>query len=201
MPTVLKPVAPFCDEKPVPLADQGFGSVHHPMTLLADEVLSPAGLDLDGAPMSIPKDLPCSRCSTPAPEFCLVSRTAKSHHHDSPYSKKVSFQRASSADQTCESPGEESSELSSDNESTISTLSEDSKIPKPPGEAGCPGRRGYTLETALKWDTKVYSKFKVHSDVFFVSKPSESAGGRNSPTALLKNIWTAQSVLLPKALH
>jgi hypothetical protein len=38
----------------------------------------------------------------------------------------------------------------------------DNKIPKPPGEAGRPGRGGYTLRAALsKWDPKDYKKLQV----------------------------------------
>jgi hypothetical protein len=35
------------------------------------------------------------------------------------------------------------------------------KIPKPPGEAGRPGRGGYTLRVALRWNTKDYKKLQV----------------------------------------
>jgi len=53
------------------------------------------------------------------------------------------------------------SEASSDNESTSSTLSDDSKIPKPQGKPGRLGHGGYTLETTLNWNHKAFVKFKV----------------------------------------
>ncbi|KAI6010355.1 hypothetical protein EDC04DRAFT_2905949 [Pisolithus marmoratus] len=53
----------------------------------------------------------------------------------------------------------ESSEDGSEDCLTESIASED-KIPKPLGEPGCPGRGGYTLETALDWNGKTYAKFK-----------------------------------------
>ncbi|KAG1856271.1 hypothetical protein C8R48DRAFT_546714, partial [Suillus tomentosus] len=34
------------------------------------------------------------------------------------------------------------------------------KIPKPDGEAGRPGRGGYNLENALKWDAGRFKAFK-----------------------------------------
>ncbi|KAI6169930.1 hypothetical protein EDD17DRAFT_1749103 [Pisolithus thermaeus] len=46
-------------------------------------------------------------------------------------------------------------------DSSESVASED-KILKPPGELGCPGHGGYTLETALDWNARVYMKFKKH---------------------------------------
>jgi hypothetical protein len=52
-------------------------------------------------------------------------------------------------------------DLVSDNGSFTSIVSEDSKIPKPHGEPGRPGRGGYTLQEALDWSPKVYVKFKV----------------------------------------
>ncbi|KAG1781453.1 hypothetical protein EV702DRAFT_1192946 [Suillus placidus] len=42
---------------------------------------------------------------------------------------------------------------------------EDSKIPKPAGEPGHPGRGGYTLFEDLDWNPKAFAKFKksMHS--------------------------------------
>jgi hypothetical protein len=51
--------------------------------------------------------------------------------------------------------------LSDSDSSTLASLSEDSKIPKPPGEPRCPGCGGYTLHEALDWSPKAYSKLKV----------------------------------------
>ncbi|KAG1739237.1 hypothetical protein EDD22DRAFT_731639, partial [Suillus occidentalis] len=43
---------------------------------------------------------------------------------------------------------------------SITPLSEDSKIPKPPGEAGGSGRGRYILYDALNWSPKKYTEFK-----------------------------------------
>ena len=42
-----------------------------------------------------------------------------------------------------------------------SDTSEDNLIPKPDGEAGRPGRGGYNLENALRWEHKKYCRVKV----------------------------------------
>ncbi|KAI6025984.1 hypothetical protein F5J12DRAFT_889881 [Pisolithus orientalis] len=49
---------------------------------------------------------------------------------------------------------------SSDSDCASSMLLDDSKIPKPTGEPGCPGHGWYTLEIALDWNCKMYVKFK-----------------------------------------
>ncbi|KAG1728746.1 uncharacterized protein EDB91DRAFT_1253344 [Suillus paluster] len=46
--------------------------------------------------------------------------------------------------------------------SILSTESNDSKIPKPEGEAGRPGRGGYNLEKALNWDADQFKKLREH---------------------------------------
>ncbi|KAI6123811.1 hypothetical protein EDD16DRAFT_1517769 [Pisolithus croceorrhizus] len=77
-------------------------------------------------------------------------------------SKKRAPSQARSASSTPSNSSEEERAGSSDDESTSSTQSAEAlKIPKPPGEPGHPGRGGYTLETALDWNQKAYSKFKV----------------------------------------
>jgi hypothetical protein len=46
--------------------------------------------------------------------------------------------------------------------SSLSSVgSSESKIPKPEGEVGRPGRGGYSLETALSWDAERFKKLKV----------------------------------------
>lgn len=45
--------------------------------------------------------------------------------------------------------------------SILSTDSNGSKIPKPEGEAGRPGRGGYNLEKSLNWDADRFKKLKV----------------------------------------
>lgn len=183
MPTTVKLVPAFYDDDstapppfPPMLTDQVelFGrGVHRPTTLLTDEVLTPAGLDTISSPkvttVRQSKDLSRSRQSTPTPEFCLAVRTSKSSHRHaspSPYVKRVGFRRATSTGHgrdvaPSSEDSEESSDGTSDNDSSLSTLSDDTKIPKPPGEPGRPGRGGYTLETALDWNHKVYMRFKV----------------------------------------
>jgi hypothetical protein len=52
----------------------------------------------------------------------------------------------------------DSSELSG---SDSSDESDDGTIPKPLGEAGRPGRGGYTLEIALEWNPKAFKKLRV----------------------------------------
>ncbi len=37
----------------------------------------------------------------------------------------------------------------------------DDKLPKPEGEVGRPGRGGYNLQKALKWDSTTFDKVKV----------------------------------------
>jgi hypothetical protein len=159
-----KPVPPFYDPEPgAPppfppmLTDQLelFGKVHRrPTTLIADEVLVPK------ASVIVPT---ARESSTPAPEFKLAKRSLK--HLDrssSPYPKKVAFTRSRSRTSTPLDSAGSSDSLSDSDSSTPSVgLSEDSKIPRPAGEPGRPGRGGYTLQEALDWSPKAFSKFKV----------------------------------------
>ncbi|KAI6146003.1 hypothetical protein BKA82DRAFT_33601 [Pisolithus tinctorius] len=167
MPTTAKPVSPFFgDDSTVPLplpsmlTDQIelFGSPRHPTTLLADEVLAPAGLDTRQVIKS--EELPNSRRSTPAPEFRLAQKPKSTKHRTSPYSKRPVIQRASSTMPSSEEDSAAKSVESSDSDCASSVLSDDSKTPKPTGEPGRPGRGGYTLEIALDWNHKTYVKFK-----------------------------------------
>ena len=174
MPTALKPVLPFYNNNSataLPDDIELFSGAHHPTTLLAEEVLSPAGLDAVTSPVKITiismlsegPHQPYSCCPTPMPtlEFHLAPKSQ--HGATTPYPRKVGFQQATSVstEQTRDSMGDLLSETSSDDESTLSTLSDDSKIPKPQGEPGHPSHGGYTLETALNWNHKAYVKFKV----------------------------------------
>ncbi|KAI6138145.1 hypothetical protein EDD17DRAFT_1771032 [Pisolithus thermaeus] len=166
MPTTIKPVSPFYDNVTAPplLGDHA----EYLKSLLATEVLGPAGLDVTLAKVTAVNTsdplVNHSRQSTPAPVFRFPSRSPKSDRRStSPYAKRVTFQRATSAasEQTHSATDASSaSDDSSDSESSLSTLSEDSKIPKPQGEPGRPGRGGYNLETALDWNHAVYLKFK-----------------------------------------
>ncbi|KAI6094114.1 hypothetical protein EDD16DRAFT_1529416 [Pisolithus croceorrhizus] len=75
----------------------------------------------------------------------------------------LSLKKACSASSTPSNSSEEERAGSSDDESTSSMQSAEAlKIPNPPGEPGHPRRGGYTLETALDWNQKAYSKFKKH---------------------------------------
>ncbi|KAI5987262.1 hypothetical protein EDD15DRAFT_2372711 [Pisolithus albus] len=145
MPTTIKPVSPFYDNATAPplLGDHA----EYPKSLLATEVLSPAGLDVTLAKVTAVNTsdplVTHSRQSTPAPVFRFPSRPPKSDRRStSPYAKRVTFQRATSAasEQSHSATDDSSaSDDSSDSKSSLSTLSEDSKIPKPQGEPGRPG--------------------------------------------------------------
>ena len=89
-----------------------------------------------------------------------------SQHHGSPYQKRVMFQRATLVTSDHHSSHDSSNDLSLDlsdidSDDTASSLSKESKIPKLQGEAGRPGCGGYTLQTALNWNSKAYTQFKV----------------------------------------
>ncbi|KAG2123446.1 hypothetical protein DEU56DRAFT_917409 [Suillus clintonianus] len=138
-----------------------FGHVdRRPTTLIADEVLVPKASIIPAARAS---------SSTPAPEFKLAKRMLKqSDHSSSPYLKKVTFPCSRSQTPVpSDSAGSSLDSLSDSDSSSTSdvSLSEDSKIPKPAGEPGRPGRGGYTLYEALDWNPKMYAKFKknVHN--------------------------------------
>ncbi|KAI6029984.1 hypothetical protein EDC04DRAFT_2605597 [Pisolithus marmoratus] len=159
MPTTVKPVSPFYDDdSTVPLPPRPdqvelFGQAPRPLTLLTNEHLTPAGLDVAPLPrFSVVgrSRTPSITRSTPAPEFHIASKppSKPSHHGMSPYAKKVTFRQATSQTSTDKC----SLEASSDDDSATSTMSDDSKIPKPQGEPGCPGHGGYTLEATLDWN-------------------------------------------------
>ncbi|KAF8550533.1 hypothetical protein OG21DRAFT_1468594 [Imleria badia] len=178
MPTYAKPVPPLYDDnsatplQPPPLLGHTelFITARHTTSTL--RALSPAGLDAVTSPVKIiivitsevPQQ-PRSRHTTPASEF----RSPNSRRHgttspsQTPYPRKVDVRWATSAlsSRTDDTTGDSLSEVTSDNESALSTtLSNDSKIPKPQGEPGRPGRGGYNLETTLSWNHTAYVKFK-----------------------------------------
>ena len=155
MPVTIKTIALFYNKEsgippPLPcmLTDQLelFGRIPTSTSLLADEVLPPMQLMGAGTlPSKNRGTLSTARIPSPSP-----------YPHKSPKSCTTSRAPTVSDDGSTDS--------TSDMESTTSTLSElteDFKIPKPPGELGRLGRGGYTLETALGWNVKTYSKFKV----------------------------------------
>ncbi|KAG1791222.1 uncharacterized protein HD556DRAFT_1445489 [Suillus plorans] len=145
-------VPPFYDSEPgVPpplppmLTDQLelFGNADRcPTTLIADEILGPKTNIVPTARVSL---------SAPAPESKLLKWTLKySDRSSTPYPKRATSTHSNSR---TPSPSDSSGSLSSFSDSDSSTssidLSESSKIPKPAGEPGRPGRGGYTLCEAL----------------------------------------------------
>ncbi|KAG1761660.1 hypothetical protein EDD22DRAFT_953845 [Suillus occidentalis] len=103
--------------------------------------------------------------STPAPEFKIAKWPLKHFEStSSPYPKKVAFMRSCSrTPMPLDLDGSlDSLSDSSSSSSASMNLSEDSKIPKPISEPGCPGRGGYTLYKALDWNPKAYGKFKKY---------------------------------------
>ncbi|KAG2137123.1 uncharacterized protein EDB93DRAFT_1253735 [Suillus bovinus] len=131
-----------------------FSCTRHSTTLIADEIL----------PSRISTAVPSTqRTKQPqakdTPGFKLATRPFKNDRSSSPYSKRVSCSHSQTP-----TPSDSSGSLDSVSDSGSSTLteslSEESKIPKPPGEPGRPGRGGYTLQEALDWNPKAYTKFK-----------------------------------------
>ncbi|KAG2102306.1 hypothetical protein BD769DRAFT_1390137 [Suillus cothurnatus] len=182
-------VPPFYDSEPSApppfpstLTDQLelFGQVHRPSTtLIADEVLVPKA--------SI--TVPITRASsTPAPEFNLAKRSLKrSDRSSSPYSRKVAFTRSHSrTPKSLDSASSSDSLSDSDSATSSMNLSEDSKIPKPAGEPGRPGRGGYTLREALDWNPKTYTKFKKYMQKLIENHLDTTKCASAQSAALLK---------------
>ncbi|KAG2739034.1 hypothetical protein P692DRAFT_20882132 [Suillus brevipes Sb2] len=130
-----------------------FGSPHRSTRLVTDEILPPkVSIILRLAPHTEYQQLK----TTLAPEFKLAALPSKNtDRFHSPYQKRVSFEHSRSR-----MPISLDSLSDSDSSTSAGSLSDDSKIPKPPGEPGCPGRGGYTLREALDWSPKAYTKFK-----------------------------------------
>jgi hypothetical protein len=200
-------VPPFYDSEPgAPppfppmLTDQLelFGKILRPSTtLIADEVLVPK------ASIIVP-DIRAS--STPAPEFKLAKRSLKhsdrSHRSPSPYPKKVAFTYPHSQTPKSLDSASSSDSLSDSDSTTLSVnLSEDSKIPKPAGEPGRPGRGGYTLREALDWNPKAYAKFKVRRMHSQHKRATHRSSLRNICISSSRITLTRQNVLLPKVLR
>ena len=93
-----------------------------------------------------------------------VARSARSNARYTPYPKSAprhplpSKPHNEDHDEGSDSPSD--SELTSIND-TDSECDDSHLIAKPDGEAGRPGRGGYNLEGALKWEHKKYLKVKV----------------------------------------
>ena len=128
------------------------------ITLLADEILSPKASPV----------IPVARASPAlAPELPQLPLAKRSHRTSdrfaSPYLVRIARTRSQS---TVFSESPACSIFSLDSDSSV-PLSENSKIPRPPGESGRPGRGGYKLYDVMNWSPKAYAKFKV-SNVFTV---------------------------------
>jgi hypothetical protein len=94
-----------------------------------------------------------------------VARSARSSARYTPYPKSASKQALPSKPRHNKGPDEDASDSELTSISDTDSESDDSHlISKPEGEAGRPGRGGYNLEEALKWEHKKYLKVKV-SDV------------------------------------
>ncbi|KAG2746667.1 hypothetical protein P692DRAFT_201867553 [Suillus brevipes Sb2] len=150
MPNTSTAVCPFHDQEPSApppfppmLTDQLelFSSPRHSTMLITDEILLPK-----------PKNML-------APEFKPAARPPKYTHLSSPYPKIVS-RECSRSRTPIASDSSGSFDSLSDSDLSTASLSEDSKIPKPAGEPGRPGRGGYMLREALDWSPKAYTKFK-----------------------------------------
>ena len=157
MPATIKTITPFYSDNssaPLPfpclLTDQlelyGKAPPSTSTSLLADE--------------PIPTAVPTGTVAPPSKVFRVARlrsleptqvRAASPYPHKSPKPHHAASKATTTSD----------TDSMSDTESISSTLSEDSKIPKPSGEPGRPGRGGYNLETALRWNQKAYGKFKV----------------------------------------
>jgi hypothetical protein len=167
MPVTIKPIALFYNDDsgapppfPCMLTDQLklFRKIPPSTSLLADEVLPTA---LTGAGTLVPSNNPLTSVMPvshrQSPEHMIARPRIAS-----PYPQKSSKpHHASTLSDNCFTDTISDTESTTSSLSELSEFSEDTKIPKPQGEPGRPGRGGYTLETALGWNKKAYSKFKV----------------------------------------
>ena len=157
----VKSILPFYDKNsaspafPLLLTDQLelFGNSHHSSSLLSDKIL-PKSKNIMHFPVNDPS------LTERGHAIQLLYPTMQPHQQSQAHARSRGC-----ADSECPSEVSSLSSLSASasdtSESMLSTLSEQSKIPKPPGEPGCPGRGGYNLESAVDWNHKVFSKFKV----------------------------------------
>jgi hypothetical protein len=132
-----------------------FGTTHHHHStmLIVDKILPPRA-------STVVPPIPHTQLKV-TPEFKLAARPFRNtDRFSSLYPKRVSPEHFPSLELT-PSDSSDSISLVSDSGSSTLNLSEDSKIPKPPGEPGRLGHGGYTLYNALDWSPKSYAKFKV----------------------------------------
>ncbi|KAG1842411.1 hypothetical protein DFJ58DRAFT_732087 [Suillus subalutaceus] len=174
-------ISPFYDQEPSALPPfppmlmdqlELFANVHHPTTLIADEILAPKASSIVATVRTSPAF---------APEMKLAKCSCKrGHRHSSPYPKRVARTRSRFVTHTSsDSPGSSNSSSNGDSSTSAVPLSEHSKIPKPPGEPGRPGHGGYTLHEALNWSPVTYTKFKKYMhgliDIHLETTKSSSA--------------------------
>ena len=125
---------------PILIAQTEVGAVDTPVKLLAQEEIG-----------SGPTVTRSSRYTT---RYTPYPRSVPKQHSYKHQPKLTSDDPASSENNATDS--ELMSDTDSDTDSDTSQL-----IPKPDGEAGRPGRGGYNLEEALKWEHKKYLRVKV----------------------------------------
>ncbi|KAG2342969.1 hypothetical protein BDR05DRAFT_1000286 [Suillus weaverae] len=151
-----KAVSPFYEQGPGSLTPfpsmlmdqlELCGQIYRQITLVAEEILSPKASPV----------IPAARALPPlAPKFPLAKRSHRtSDRFASPYPMRVARTRSQL---TVFLESLACSMFSLDSDSSV-PLSENSKIPRPPGESG---RGGYKLYDVLNWSPKAYTKFKKY---------------------------------------
>lgn len=127
---------------PILIAQTEVGTVDTPSRLLAQEEI--------GSGPTVARSSRSSARYTLYPK--LVPKQQSSLVNHGPKSKKPVFHNDAHSEQD---------ETDSDLTSVTDSDTESELILKPDGEAGRPGRGGYNLEEALKWDHKKYLRIKV----------------------------------------
>lgn len=172
MPTMIKPISPFFNDTvaappsfPPMLTDQLelFGKCTGFTTNSPLPEAVPVTVNARDR-VSAHKEPPSGTVGTSKP----ISRPFKVARGSTPYTKNVAtgkqhqLRSLSVASTLSSLEDSDRSPESSDNDDASSVaVSDDSKIPKPVGEPGRPGRGGYTLESAVDWNHKTFAKFKV----------------------------------------
>jgi len=126
---------------PILIAQTEIGSLNIPGKILAQEEIGPG-----------PTVAQSSQSSRYMPYLKLPPK-----QQSSPTTQGLNTRRPVSHDDT----HSEEDETDSDSMSLTDSVDSDLLIPKPDGEAGRPGRGGYNLEEALRWDHKKYLRVKV----------------------------------------
>ena len=133
-----------------------FGSFPMPCTLTDDPSFSKDNVDIK--PPILQKNFkvtPYFRKAVTPKRTGMPPQNHASRSESVPSSSESLTSESSSSDL--------SSESSADSllDEVCSELSDESKIPKPSGEPGRPGRGGYNLENTLGWSQKAFIKLKV----------------------------------------